>query len=182
MGRRLPDVGKRYSEGLIEMAVTGTVPVVYDRHRHAQLPRGMKRFYLSDGVLVGDAGGDSVTLTVNLNNESDVAFQPWVVISAFAVRSQVAATTGGATLIPQNGDWEDFTVVGKSVAVAQFFQTTNLVTVAAWQGALNLGRVAAGTAGRLNIETQNVNTASLRYFLTGFASDHPIIGRSTARA
>lgn len=164
------------------MTVTVTTQPVVESRVIPGLPAGVQQW---TAQITGTAGVGSGTLdlVVEFNEGSTRNFQPYVAIQGGYFHNSVA-DIGDGQIFGAGDDWERTVRVGVANGatripfhfdeiIGRLVDTLDFVgTFRRWT---HLGRVELGTAGRVTMRFDEVDTAVVDMGLTGLISDRPFI-------
>lgn len=165
------------------MTLASAVSAVIDGRNYQELPNGISRWTANAAIATGTTAG-ILTWTVSFNPQSDDSFQKYYSIDHIAIVSQTAAINNlGVSVDLAQSDWEDngsrnhwvtsiVMVVGPQTAEAS----------GAMHEPVYLGRVNPGTAGRLEMKIEEVNTTTYEMNCSGLVSDKPFLAPNFWRA
>lgn len=160
-----------------------TTPVKFDGRVFPGMPRGVQRFFAQ--VKLTAVGAGTSEHRFEMNPAADRSFQKWFQISRIAVKIDVAPVAVlGVAVVRSSTNWEDNIIPDNGwiggFQMATFIDANN--QFGQLSTPINLGRLVVGTAGRLSVFLEQVDTAVQHVNISGFASDFPLVANNNWRA
>lgn len=165
------------------MAVSADFRPIFDGRRYTELPGGLRPWWsvMSD---IGDGTGGGMTLTTSFNQALDEAFMPYISVDYFAFFCTVAAMTN-MRMFAQASEWErtrDGNAYMGPVVTPVAVETSVILQGQAHFYPIYVGRAINGTAARIFVTGNNIDTSAVVCRIGGFAADFPFVAQQQWRS